>query len=130
MVIIEYVMDKKLEKLRQELKNERENRVRKRMMVVLKMKTENQTPHGLAKKMNCTVQSVYNWISKFDTEGVDGLRDRPKAGRHTKVSRKKLDKIFLGNQATTKEIQSRIYKETGVKYTLANIQRLVREYRD
>ena len=123
-------MNKKLEKLRQALKNEREERIRKRMSVVLKMKTGDHTPRAVADKMNCTVQSVYNWVAKFDKEGVNGLRDRPKDGRRTKVSKKKLDKIFLGNQASTKEIQSRIYKETGVEYTLANIQRLIRKYRD
>ena len=42
-----------------------------------------------------------NWLKRYDEEGIEGLRDRPKSGRHSQMSEQteyKIKAILKGKQ--------------------------------
>ena len=69
----------------------------------------------------------------FDKEGIDGLKDRAKCGRHPELPDKTSYKIKTilreSNQGwTTKQIEGLIIQESGIKYHYTHIYRIVRKW--
>jgi len=64
---------------------------------------------------------AYKWLKRFDNEGVEGLKDRPRSGRPPDVPEEKLSKIRreLSENPSgwkAKEIMNIIHKKAGVRY--------------
>jgi len=34
-----------------------------------------------------------NWLKRYDEEGIDGLKDRPKSGRHSQIPDEQIESI-------------------------------------
>src|SRR5579864_5476185 len=41
---------------------------------------------AIAKDLHCSPQAVRRRLHRFDTEGIDGLGDQPKSGRHRRLT--------------------------------------------
>ena len=64
---------------------------------------------------------AYQWLSRFQREGLEGLRDKPRSGRPPDVSEEKLLEIRkeLSENPSgwkVKQIMNIIYDKTGVRY--------------
>ncbi len=69
----------------------------------------------------------------FDNEGITGLKDRTKCGRHSELSEETSYKIKTilreSNQGwTTKQIEELIIRESGIKYHYTHIYRIVKKW--
>jgi transposase len=61
------------------------------------------------------------WLKRYDEEGIEGLRDRPKSGRHSQMPEQTEYKIKTmlkeGSQGwTTKQVEELIIKVSGKHY--------------
>jgi transposase len=64
---------------------------------------------------------AYKWLKRFDNEGLEGLKDRPRSGRPPDIPEEKLLKIrreLTENPSgwKAKEVMNIIYKKTCVRY--------------
>src|SRR5437016_8562772 len=75
----------------------------------------------------------YKWLSRFQREGLEGLRDKPRSGRPPDVSEEKLLKIRneLSENPSgwkVKQIMNIIYDKTGVRYHEVHMYRLLHKW--
>ena len=73
------------------------------------------------------------WLKRYDKEGVEGLKDRPKIGRSPELSegisyqiRKELKESNQG--WTTKQVEELIVERSGIKYHYTHIYRILRKW--
>jgi transposase len=72
------------EEQRQELedgyRNGKSHAFRERCQMIL-LKSENRTSAEIARFLDCHQITVHEWVKRFETEGIKGLRTRPGRGR-------------------------------------------------
>ena len=73
------------------------------------------------------------WLKRYDKEGIDGLKNRPKSGRPSEISeeieyqiKKELKESKQG--WTTKQVEELIVKKSGIKYHYIHIYRILRKW--
>lgn len=76
---------------------------------------------------------AYKWLKRFDNEGLEGLKDRPRSGRPPDVPEEKFLKIRreLSENPSgwkAKEIMNIIHERTGVKYHEVHVYRLLHRW--
>jgi transposase len=101
-------------------KKELNPRVRQRLLAIRLVIMGNTVPQA-AKTVGLKQRQSRNWIHRFNAEGLDGLRDRPRPGQPAKLPRQK-EHAF----------RERIVKGTGKKDPTRNlrvkdIRRILRE---
>ncbi len=71
-----------------------------------------------------------DWLKRYDKEGIEGLKTRPKSGRPTELSeeisfiiKKELKESNKG--WTTKQVEELIIKKSGIKYHYTHIYRIL-----
>ena len=98
------------------------------------------TPQEIGKMYRVSFKSVINWIHRFNKKGVDGLKNKPKSGRASRLTKEQKAEIkriileetpekFGYNTATwTGEIAiAYIKKVFGLEYKKAQIYNIFRE---
>jgi putative transposase len=75
------------------------------------------------------------WLDRFSAEGLDGLRDRPKSGRHPDIPKEKVSEIkneLASNKQgwTTKQVEDLIVRKSGggIRYHYTHIYRLMHKW--
>lgn len=101
-------------------KREPNPRVRQRLLAIRLVVMANTVPQA-AKAVGLKERQTRNWIHRFNAEGVNGLRDRPRPGQPVKLTRQK-ESVF----------RERIVKGASPKDPTRNlrvkdIQRILRE---
>ena len=73
-----------------------------------------------------------DWLKRYNKEGINGLKTRPKSGRPTDLSeeisfiiKKELKESNQG--WTTKQVDELIIKKSGIKYHYTHIYRILRK---
>ena len=56
------------------------SRVRKRAQAI-RLSTKGYTIPQISEILGCNQQSIHNWFNCFETDGLDGLYDKPRKGR-------------------------------------------------
>ena len=90
-------------------------------------------PTRVARELQRSRTWVSDWLARYDKEGVDGLRNRPKSGRPPQLSVKvvlKIRKKLTENRHgwTTKQIIDIIVQDGGIKYHYVHIYRLLHKW--
>ena len=118
---------KHIEKL---IKKEKDPRVRDRLRGVLLLK-KGYTQGKVAEIMDVTTRTVYNWKTRYNQEGVDGLRDKPIPGRKTVLDESDMEKLrsLLEERDywTSNQVRELIKREFGVEFTTRHIPRVLRK---
>jgi len=118
---------KHIEKL---IKKEKDPRVRDRLRGVLLLK-KGYTQGKVAEIMNVTTRTVYNWKTRYNQEGVEGLRDKPIPGRKTVLDESDMEKLrsLLEERDywTSNQVRALIKEEFGVEFTTRHIPRVLRK---
>ena len=114
-------------------KRESDPNVKERLLLVLKVEGDGMIPARVAKELRRSRTWASDWLARYDNEGVDGLRDRPKSGRPAQLSpqvvfkiRKKLTESRQG--WSTKQVNDIILQEGGIKYHCIHIYRLLHKW--
>lgn len=52
-----------------------------------------QSTHKLESLYNTSFKQICNWVHRFEKEGIDGLKDKTKSGRKSKLQKAQLDEL-------------------------------------
>ena len=67
-------------------KKETNPKVKERLILVINVRYENIIPAFASDELHRSRPWGLYWLDRFSAEGVDGLRDRLKSGRHSDIS--------------------------------------------
>lgn len=71
-----------------------------RAKIILQL-SEGVSPTAVASAQRTSRKTVHRWRNRFETEGIDGLRERARSGRPTVIDKAAVDKVLF---LTTKRI--------------------------
>jgi transposase len=114
-------------------KKENDPKVKERLFLVIRVIEDGHVPFRVVKEMHRSNPWASDWLKRYDEEGVEGLKDRPKIGRSPELSeeisyriRKELKESNQG--WTTKQVDELIVKRSGIKYHYTHIYRILRKW--
>jgi putative transposase len=95
--------------------------------------SDDQDIRMVSKELHRSIAWAYKWLRRFDKEGLEGLKNKPRSGRPPNIPQEKLSKVRteLSENPSgwkAKEIMNIIYKKTGVKYHEVHIYRLLHKW--
>ena len=84
-------------------------------------------------ELHRSIAWAYKWLRRFDKDGLEGLKNKPRRGRPPDVPQEKLSKIRteLSENPSgwkAKEIMDIIHRKTGVKYHEVHVYRLLHKW--
>ena len=116
-------------------KRESDPNVKERLLLVLKVEVDGKIPAHVAEELHRSRTWASDWLARYDKEGVNGLKNRPKSGRPPKlpqeIALKIKRKLIESKQRwSTKQVQDIIIKESRgeVKYHYVYIYRLLHKW--
>lgn len=109
---------------------ERDLAVKIRMMAVRAVREHGQPIEMASKIFDVTPRCIRQWLQRFDRDGPDGLRDKPRPGRPPAVMIYRISEIAMSLYGEAglipKKLASRIREECGVAYSVAHVRHLLR----
>ncbi len=112
------------------IKNMPNHNVQKRIIVVLMVLNFSYTQVKAAEMAGITPRTVFNWITRYQKEGIEGLKDKSGRGRKPKVSNRMFEYILgLDSTTTVQRILELVFNITKVRYHPSTIRRRMRELR-
>jgi putative transposase len=120
-----------LETLEEACRQEKDPKVRERLLMVMGV-LDGKTTRQVAADLRCPQPNIVYWKRRFEEEGLEGLKDRPRSGRPPKVASWKLTRIKTLIEKkqcwTATEVMKLIYEKTGVEYSLMHVTRLLHSW--
>lgn len=84
-----------------------------------------------AKLEDISISTAYAWIDRWNDEGIEGLRTKPRSGRPGSLSdedKEKLDAIFFETEFLTTEKAHKIIKDNfGLNFTLKHVRTILHQ---
>jgi transposase len=118
-------------KLQEVYRKEKDGTIKERLLMVIWSKTKISS-HEIGKRLNCPHSKVLYWLNRFEKEGIDGLRTKPRSGKPPKLSKEAADRIRHKLESIncwqTTWVRDLIYKENGVTYSRRHIVRLLHSW--
>ena len=114
-------------------KTERNVRVKERLLLIIRVASDKQHIDSVAQELHRARSWAYKWCKRYRDEGLEGLRDKPRSGKPSVISKEVREKIKqeLSNSNTgwhIKQVMDLIQKKTGVKYHKEHIRRLLHKW--
>ena len=114
-------------------KHESNANVRERILLVRRIMSDDQDIRMVSKELHRSIAWAYRWLRRFDKEGLEGLKNKPRSGRPPDVPQEKISKIRseLSENPSgwkAKEIMNIIYERTGIRYHEVHIYRLLHKW--
>ncbi len=102
------------------------------MCLVLNVVYQGKVAAQVARDLHRSRAWACEWLKRYDTEGISGLKTRPKSGRPPELSEDVIYQIKKelkeSNQGwTTKQAEELIIKKSGIKYHYIHIYRVLRK---
>src|SRR5215203_6104147 len=97
------------------------------MLLVIKVKYDNIIPAYASDELHRSRPWGLYWLDRFYEEGIEGLKNRPKSGRHSDIPEEKVHEIkkelASSKQGwTTKQVEDIIVKKSGgIRYHYTHI---------
>ena len=125
---------KEIKLLKVAYKKEKDGKIKERILMLIHS-YEGKSSRDVGKIIQCDQKLVLYWKNRYEKEGLEGLKTRPRSGKPKLTSRRqeeKLKKIISVEDPvspwTTKKVCELIKKETGIKYTQRHVQRILRKW--
>ena len=102
-------------------KRESNASIRERILLIRRIISDGQNIRMVStEELHRSIAWAYKWLRRFDKEGLEGLKNKPRSGRPPDVPQEKLIEIrkeLSENQSgwKAKEIMNIIYEKTGIK---------------
>jgi putative transposase len=115
-------------------KRESNANVRERILLIRRIMSDGQDIGMVStEELHRSIAWAYKWLRRFDKEGLEGLKNKPRSGRPPDVPQEKLSKIRkdLSENPSgwkAKEIMNIIYERTGIRYHEVHIYRLLHKW--
>ena len=102
-------------------------------MLIIRVASDKQHIESVAQELHRAQSWAYKWCKRYSDEGLEGLRDKPRSGKPSVVSKEVREKIKqeLSNSNTgwdIKQVMDLIQKKTGVKHHKEHIRRLLHKW--
>ena len=114
-------------------KKENDSKVKERLLLIIKVREDKQTPFRVVKEMHRSNPWASDWLKRYDKEGLEGLKNRTKSGRPSELTeeisyqiKKELKESKQG--WSTKQVEELIIKKSGIKYHYTHIYRILRKW--
>ncbi len=125
---------KEVEILRKSYKKEKESKIKERILMLI-YNFQGESSREVGRRIQCDQKLVLYWKRRYISEGLEGLKTRPKSGKPRKISRRQesnLKKIFSKENPdkpwTTKRASSLITEKTGVNYSQRQVTRILNRW--
>ena len=104
-------------------KKENNPKVKERLLLVIRVREDEQVPFRVVKEMHRSNHWASDWLKRYDKEGMEGLKDRPKSGRSPELSEEisyLIKKEISGSKQgwTTKQVNESDCKEKWYEISL------------
>lgn len=119
-------------------KRESNSKVKERLLLILRVEADEQLPAHVVKDMHRTKPWASYWLNRYNKEGIDGLRDKPKSGRIpqislevvTRIRKRKINRkqTRMDYYTTSKRSHSKRVRNTIPLYTHTHIYRLLHRW--
>ena len=114
-------------------KNERNANVKERILLVIRGSVDNQPIESVAQELHRSRAWAFKWYKRYNDEGLDGLKDKPRSGKPTIIPKEMMDKIKIELSGSNmgwdfRQVSNIIQKRTGVKYHRVHIYRLLHKW--
>jgi putative transposase len=114
-------------------KNEYDASVKERLLLIIRVSSDKQHIKVVAMELHRSRAWAYKWYKRYNDEGLEGLRDKPRSGRPPFMDEDEIMKIRTELSTNkigwdTKEVMDIIKKKTGVKYHQVHIRRLLHRW--
>ena len=115
-------------------KKETNLKVKERLLLVIKVRHDNVIPAYAADELHRSRPWALYWLDRFSEEGVDGLKNRPKSGRHPDIPEETVyeikNELSSSKQGwTTKQVEDLILRKSGgIRYHYTHIYRLMHKW--
>ena len=117
---------------RAELENMYKNgkkQISKRCHMIL-LKSENRSSAEIAKILMTNLQSVNNWLERYEKEGLKGLETKKGQGRKAILNKEEDEKIVRKmierERQRLSQIKEEIEKETGKEFSMKTLKRFLK----
>ena len=125
-------MDKtEREELEKAYRKEKDSGMVFRMLAVYMVHVRKMSIGETATNLMRAERWVCKWLERFDTGGLDGLRDLPRTGWSPKIPREIIARITgrsVQPKCTPRELQKMILGETGTKLHITNVRNIIHRY--
>jgi len=120
-------------------KNEKDPKVKERLLMIIHTK-EGRTTREVSKIVKKSYVMISHWINRFNREGPDGLKDRPRSGKPSKLEKEEFMELQedikkspkeLGYKQqfwTTRLLRMHILRKYTTSYTERHAQRLFHKF--
>ncbi len=122
------------ESLEKAYNQEKEADVSRRILLVLKVRYDGLRPSHAAKELRRDKSWATIWLRRFDEEGLDGLRIRPRSGRPPKVPVETLASVRRNvsrweGGCRIEDVRDMIRRKSGTVYSERQVYRIVHGWR-
>ncbi len=120
-----------------QLKTRSTGYIRNRIRAILMIGEEKKKQKEVAEKCKIGIRALNHWISRYKTEGLKGLTDKPRPGKVSKLTeeqREELKEIIGAGPIasgydsgiwTCSIVSDVIYKKFNVKYSISQVSRIL-----
>ena len=114
-------------------RTEKDVKVKERMLLVLNVVYYGRIASQVARTLHKSKDWASQWLKRYREEGLDGLKDRPKGGRHSQISKQveyRIRKTLKESNTgwSTKQVEELIIRESGIRYHHNYIYYIVRKW--
>jgi putative transposase len=108
-------------------------KIKERLLLILRTADDRQLPSHVVKELHRSKPWASYWLDRYNREGIEGLRDKPKSGRPTELPKEivlKIRKKLSENKHgwNTKQVNDIIVKEGRVQYHYTHVCRLLHKW--
>jgi putative transposase len=114
-------------------RDEEDAKTKERMLLVLNVVYQGKMSAHVATDLHRNRTWACVWLKRYDKEGIEGLKDKPRTGRPSELSEEDVCSIKTtlkesNHGWTTKQVEELIVKKSGIKYHHTHIYRILRKW--
>lgn len=116
-------------------KRESNTKVKERLLLILRVEGDEQLPAHVVKGLHRSKPWASYWLDRYNKEGIEGLRDKPKSGRIPQIPlevsariRKRLAESNKQGWTITQQVNDIIVRESGIQYHYTHVYRLLHRW--
>jgi putative transposase len=111
-------------------RDEEDAKTKERMLLVLNVVYQGKMSAHVATDLHRNRTWACVWLKRYDKEGIEGLKDKPRTGRPSELSEEDVCSIKTtlkesNHGWTTKQVEELIVKKSGIKYHHTHIYRCI-----
>jgi putative transposase len=124
---------KEVEFLKKAYKKEKDAKVKERILMI-RYNFQGDTLRDAAEKLNCDHKLVLFWKRRYLSDGLEGLKTRPKSGKPRRISRRQeanMKRIIENSPQkawTTKRVYGLIFEKTKISYSQRQVTRILNRW--